>query len=602
MSAAVLPRAAVPREQTWDAESVFADAAAWQAEYRAVLERLPDLSAFAGRLGQSPARLLDWLETLSQVRRRVAKLSFYATMCSEVDAEDETARALLGQRTGLLAAFSAAQAFQHPELLALGPDTLRDWMQSEPRLALYAQWFDDLFRQQPHIRSAEVEALLGALTDPFETVRGTFGELTNSDMVFAPARAAAGPEYAVTQSSIGTLLQSPQQALRQSAWEHYAAGYLAHQHTLASNYAARVKQNVFKARARRHPTALAAALAPDNIPVEVFYNLIHTFQANLATWHRYWDVKRRAMKLPQFQPWDVWAPILDTEPVVPFEQAVDWIAAGMAPLGPEYVTPMVRGCLEQRWVDRALNAGKRQGAFSEGTYDTAPFIMMSYNDTLKSLSTLAHELGHSMHSYFARRTQPEIYSEYTPFVAETASNFNQAMARAYLLQHQTDTAFKIAVIEEGMTNFHRYFFIMPTLARFELAVHTRIEEGKSVTADSLNSIMNDFLTEGYGSTMTWDRERSGITWAQYQHPYVAYYTFQYSTGISAAHSLADGVLKGEPDAAGRYLRFLSAGNALYPLDALKLAGVDMRSPEPIEKTFAVLAGLVDLLETLTTPA
>jgi oligoendopeptidase F len=298
-------------------------------------------------------------------------------------------------------------------------------------------------------------------------------------------------------------------------------------------------------------------------------------------------------------PYDIWAPATRKEPTVSWEQAVNWICEGMQPLGAEYVKAVRQGCLEQRWVDRAVNKGKRQGAFSYGTYDTNPYIMMSYSNDLGSMSTLAHELGHSMHSYLSNKTQPEVYANYSMFVAEVASNFNQALTRAYLFEaKKADRDFQLALIQEAMDNFHRYFFIMPTLARFEYEVHEREDAGKPLTADILNNIMSDLYAEGYGTTMTDDRERTGITWATFGHLYTAYYTFQYATGISAAHALADKVLSGEAHAAANYLKFLSSGSSVYPLDALKIAGVDMTTPEAIERTFKVLAGLVDRLEAL----
>jgi oligoendopeptidase F len=249
-------------------------------------------------------------------------------------------------------------------------------------------------------------------------------------------------------------------------------------------------------------------------------------------------------------------------------------------------------------VDYACNKGKREGAFSSGAYDTHPFIMMSYNDDLFSLSTLAHELGHSMHSYYSRRTQPYIYSRYSLFVAEVASNFNQAMVRDHLFKTQTDPAFQIALIEEAMSNYHRYFFIMPTLARFELEMHERLERGAPLNADGMIDLMADLFKEGYGAEVEFDHDRIGITWAQFAHLYMNFYVYMYATGISGAHALAQDILDGVPGAAEKYLVFLKAGGSLYPLDALRMAGVDLTAPEPVEQAFAVLADLVGRLEKL----
>ena len=250
------------------------------------------------------------------------------------------------------------------------------------------------------------------------------------------------------------------------------------------------------------------------------------------------------------------------------------IAEGMRPLGDDYVNTLKQGCLQQRWVDYAINKGKRQGAFSYGTYDTYPFIMMSFDHTLGAMSTLAHELGHSLHSLNSRRSQPLVYSGYSMFVAEVASNFNQAMVRAHLFASHDDRDFQLALIQEAMDNLHRYFFIMPTLARFEYEVHTRVEKGEPVTPDTLNEIMAAFYAEGYGTSMSDDSQRTAITWAQFNHLYVPYYTFQYATGISAAHALANGILADDnADSVERYLTFLKSGSSDYPIQVLKSAGV-----------------------------
>jgi oligoendopeptidase F len=271
----------------------------------------------------------------------------------------------------------------------------------------------------------------------------------------------------------------------------------------------------------------------------------------------------------------------------------------MAPLGDEYVAPLRRGVLNDRWVDIYPNRGKQSGAFSTGAPGTYPFILMSYTDDIFSMSTLAHELGHSLHSYFTWRTQPLVYSRYPLFLAEVASNFNQVLVRAHLLATHPDPSFQIAVIEEAMANFHRYFFIMPTLARFEVEVHQRVERGDALPAQGLIDLMADLFREGYGDEVVIDGDRLGITWATFHtHLYMNFYVYQYATGISGAHALGQGVLDGVSGAADRYLEFLRAGSSRDPLETLARAGVDMASPEPVERAFAVLASYVDRLETL----
>ncbi len=364
-----------------------------------------------------------------------------------------------------------------------------------------------------------------------------------------------------------------------------------------------MKQNVFTGRVRGYPSSLEAALDPVYIPTEVFYQLIGAFRRHLPTWHRYWRLRRETLGYEQFHVYDIKAPMTVNSPKVPFEQAMDWIVQGMKPLGDEYVGVLAKGVKQQRWVDIYPNEGKRAGAYSGGWRGTHPFILMSYTDDVYSMSTLAHELGHSLHSFYTWKTQPQIYSHYSTFVAEVASNFNQALVREYLLESNSDRDFQIALIDEAMSNFHRYFFIMPTLARFELEIHERTERDEPLTAESMNALMAQLFAEGYGDEVVADEDRIGITWAQFPtHLYANFYVFQYATGISAAHALMKRVRDGGKAAAEDYLAFLRAGDSLYPLDALKLAGVDMTQSGPVEEAFKSLSDMVDrLADLLETP-
>lgn len=601
MSTATVPlRSEIPVEHTWDLASIFAAPADWEAQLAELKTRLPALRAFAGHLGDSPAKLAEWLDAYQALMRDTQRVVMYAALDYSTDTNDQAAAARTGQATSLAAEVQAAVAFAEPELMGAGFDTLRRWVAENEALAIYGHYFDDLQRKSAHIRSAEVEELLGQIEDPFRTANNTHGILTNSEMVFAPAHSEDGMQtFEVTHGTMGALLSDADRTVRRTAWESYADAHLAFKNTMANSLAAGVKQDVVRARARRYGSSLEAALFPPNIPPAVFHNLIDVFKRNLPTWHRYWRLRRQVLGVETLHEYDIKAPLAAGKVHVPFTQAVDWICAGMAPLGEEYVSVLRRGCLQERWIDIYPNKGKRLGAFSYGGPGTHPFIMMSYNDDLFSTSTLAHELGHSLHSYLSWQTQPLIYARYTLFAAEVASNFNQAMVRDYLLATQPDRDFQIGVIEEAMSNFHRYFFIMPTLARFELELHERAEAGKPLTAPSFNSLMADLFAEGYGDDLVLDRERTGSTWAQFStHLYSNFYVYQYATGISGAHALARGVLDGKPGAVDRYLGFLRSGGAYYPLEALAAAGVDLSSPEPVEIAFGILADYVGRLEKL----
>jgi oligoendopeptidase F len=599
MTTALPRRADIEHADKWNAESVYATLDAFEKEFADVMADLEKVSQYQGRLAEGPSVLADWMEFSEDLIRRAVKVYFYGTMEQACDSTNQDNAALAARGGGVLGRTIASISFTDPEMLAIGRETLEQWIKQEPRLAQYGHYVDDLFRRQAHVRSADVEEVLGMLIDPFQTIENTSEMLVGADLKFAPAVGSDGQQHVVAQSTIGGLLSNPDREVRRTAWENYSDGYLSFKNTLANNLTAAIKTEIVSVRARRYDSALEASLFANNIPIGVYENLINTYKQNLPTWHRYWRIRREALGVDTLQPYDIWAPLTGEDQKITFDQAMNWISEGLAPLGSGYVDVMRKGVLEQRWVDRYPNEGKRQGAFSFGTPGTHPFIMMSFQGEIESMSTLAHELGHSMHSYFTWENQPFAYSNYSLFVAEVASNFNQAMVRAHLLNTYDAPNFQIGVLEEAMSNFHRYFFIMPTLARFELEMHQRIERGEATPADDLINLMADLFEEGYGGEMSINRERVGITWATFGHLYAPFYVYQYATGISAANALAKRILDGTPGAAENYLKFLQSGSSVYPLDALKIAGIDMNSPQPVTEAFSVLSGLVDRLEQLT---
>ncbi len=603
MSRSLPIRAEVHKQFTWNGESVFPDEAGWQAAVETILAKLPDLAEFKGHLGQSPEMLADWFDAAESAQRLMGKVTVYTTMSYAVDASDQGAAARSDRARTTNARLGATMSFAVPEMISIGFPKLREWVAGSPRLAHLGHFFDRLEKMHSHVRSPEVEELLTQASDPLATALSVHAVLANTDLRFAPASGANGEEE-VAQGSIGALLTESDRELRRTAFESYADAHLAMQHAMAANLAAGVKRDVFYSRARGYASSLDGALVPNHVPAAVFHNVIRAFRDNLGTWHRYWRVRRKALGLAALKPYDTRAQLGSSQLKVPYEQAVEWVAEGLKPLGDEYVRVLRRGALEERWVDIYPNKGKRMGAFSTGVPGTFPFIFMSYNDDIYSMSTLAHELGHSMHSYYAYRTQPFVYSGYGLFQAEVASNMHQALTRRHLLATNKDPEFQIAVIEEAMANFYRYFFIMPSLARFELEIHERVERGGALTADYLNGLMADLMSEVYGSEVEvseQDRERIGSTWAQFHtHLYSNFYVYQYATGIAGANHLAERVAAGEPSAVEAYLAFLKSGGSMYPLDGLRLAGVDMSSPEPVESAFAALSDMVARLEELIT--
>jgi len=597
-SKTVMKRADVPVEQTWNLEKIFPSVADWETALQGIDAKIDALEAFRGTLASSSEQAAACLKASEMVSREMEKIYLYASLGSSVDNSDQAASARSVQARGKAAKLRATTAFIEPELIAIGFDRLKQWSAPGQPLALYSTYFEQLKRKQSVVRSYEVENVMAMAGEPLGTVVQAYNNLTNVDIRYDPAYDEEGNSYPIEQGTMGALISHRDRTVRKTAWENYSDGYLRVKNTLAALQIAGMQTDIFYARARGFKNSLEASLFPSNIPTEVFHNLIEVFKEYLPVWHKYWRIRKQWLELDEFQVYDIKAPLSDDKLVIPYRQAVEWITAGMQPLGEKYVGIMNKGATTERWVDWAVNQGKRQGAFSSGVYDTSPYIMMSYNDDVFSLSTLAHELGHSMHSYHTKKTQPYIHGRYGLFVAEVASNFNQAMVRDYLLKTQTDPVFQLALLEEAMSNFHRYFFIMPTLARWELEMHQRLEQGKSINAEVMIDRCNDLFMEGYGDEVVEDRERIGITWSQFSHMYMNYYVYQYATGISGAHALAERILAGEEGAVERYITFLSAGNSVYPLDALKTAGVDLTNPAPVRKAFDYLSSIVDRLEGL----
>ncbi len=598
MTTTALPRREeIGREHTWDLTHIFADSAAWEAEARRVEGELLGLAQFQGRLGESAPTLWAWFVAWSDLRVAAYKLLCYALMSFDEDTTNQEAAALRDRAIGLSARFSAAAAFAEPELLAVDPTRVAAFLTDEPALGMYHHYLNNLWRRRDHVRSAEVEQVLAAAGEALSTPSSAYQMLADGDLCFADATDSAGVHYHVARGTIGELLQHEDRQVRKSAWESYADAFLSLRNSFGALYAGSVKSDVFLAQSHGYATSMEASLSASNVPQAVYDTVIAACNRHVPIWHRYWEIRRRALGLTQMEPCDIFAP-LAASPVVSYAEAVDMICAGMAPLGDEYVRVARIGLTSERWVDIYPNQGKADGAYSGGGYGTPPFILMNYGDNLISMSTLAHELGHSMHSWYTNRVQPAVYSDYTLFVAEVASNFNQAMVRGHLLAQDSPRELQIGLIEEAMSNFHRYLFVMPILSQFEQQVHTWAEAGEAVTAERMGRLLADLFAHGYGPAVHVDVARNGIIWAQFSHLYSNFYVYQYASGIASANALADGVLRGEEGAVTRYLQFLSAGGSRYPLDALALAGIDITTPAAMDRAFEVMAGFVDRLERL----
>lgn len=587
-----------PTEATWNLTDLFASEADWEAAFAAADKKIAQLKKYRGTLAASADGLLKWMREIERAAPAISQVLAYANLHSDEDTTNQTNGALNSRAQALAARFGAAVSFATPEILGIKPATLKKFLDEKPALKKYAHYFDNIQRQKPHVRSAEVEELLAAAAEPLGMGRMTYNALADADIEYGMAQGAGKTRAQVGRGNTEELLSSTDRKLRKSAWELYSDGFLGKKNTFAAIFATKVKSTVWQARARKFDTALEYALSGPNVPAQVYHNVIDACNRNLPIWHRYWDVKRRLLKLDKLEVFDIFAP-LGKSPKVSYAQATEWILAGLKPLGEDYLAVAKQGMTEARWVDWFPNAGKRNGAYSYGVFGAHPYIMMSYHeDGLFGMSTLAHEMGHAMHSYYSNRAQPFVLARYTLFAAEVASNFNQAMVRAHLLAQNPDRNFQIAIIEEAMRNFHRYLFLMPILSQFELWMHTQVEQGKALTASGMNAHLAGLFTRGYGPAVLVDEARAGITWAQFGHFFADFYVYQYASGIAAANALADIVLTEGQPAVQKYARFLRSGGALYPLEALKLAGIDMTTPAPMDRAFKVMEGFVDRLEKL----
>jgi oligoendopeptidase F len=594
----VLPRASVPLEETWNLESVFPDETAWESAFQAAEDRLPDLASYAGHIADGPQALLGALRARDELAAALGPVVVYAILRRAEDATRQRSGEMADRVIALRARVEAAGAFIPAEVAALSDETLARWLSEEPALGQYRFAIERMARLRDHINSTEVEVLLARSAEIAAVPEVIHGVLEDGELPLGEITDEHGAPVRLAQGNLQRYLDSGDRRVRREAWERSADAYLSFRNTFAATLAGAVRRDVYYARARSYDSSLAAALADDNIPTAVYHNLLDTVWRHFPVWHRYFAVRRRLLGLPagDQQALDLEAP-LATQPRISWREGVDLVLASLAPLGADYVADVRRG-MSERWTDRCANVGKGGGAFSSGVFGTEPFISMTWQDNLTSVSTLTHEIGHSMHSLLTWRHQPVTYADYGMSAAETASNFNQALLGAHLLAVRDDRDWTIAVIEERMANYMRYLFTMPILARFELAAHERVEAGAALSADWMSENLLASYRAGYGAEVAIDEPRVGITWARFPHLFSNFYVFQYGIGIAAAGALADAVLAGDERARDRYLDFLKSGGSRYPFAALGVAGVELSTPAPIERAFAIMSGYIDRLEAM----
>ncbi len=589
-------RSEVDPADKWDLESIYASDDDWEAAYEAVEDRIEDLESYEGRAVEDAETLLDALACHEEVMREVAMVASYARMRSDEDTTDQRYQALSARAQSLAAEAQSTGSYLEPEIQSLTREEFEAMCEVEPNLETYDHYVDDVLRMKPHTRSAEVEALLADLGEVTGATGDVYSMLSDADMTFPDVEDSDGEAVELTQSNFTTLLKRPDREFRRRVHETYFDEWGDVRNTVASAYKNSVKSDVKLARARNYDTARAAALDGPNVPVSVYDTLVETVNDNLGALHRHAELKRDALELDELRMWDLYMPLTGDEgPDLSYEEATDHVVEAVAPLGEEYQSRVAEG-LDSRWVDVYENEGKRSGAYSGGTYDTQPFILMNYQDDVSSMYTLAHELGHSMHSELASESQPYVYSGYEIFVAEVASTVNEALLTNHLLSTVEDEAFRRHVVNEFLERVRSTLFRQTLFAEFEHETHRLEEEGEALTADRLDELYGDLKGRYYEPAAVDDR--IAREWMRIPHFYRAFYVYQYSTGIVAALAIADGIEEDGEARAADYREFLRSGSREYPLELLRIAGVDMDSAEPIERAIGSYEDRIADLESL----
>lgn len=589
-------RSAIPQPYTWNTADLYPSDQAWQEDFVRLQDLTARLAEYEGRLGGSAAVLYDFLTLEQEAGELLVRLMDYAQRRSDEDTRVPEYQAKVGRITTQYVELSRATAFEVPELLRLADQTLEEFYRQEPRLELFRRYLHNIQRRRAHTLSDCEERLLAAAGELAQSPDDIFSKLSDADLTFPDAVDGQGGRHPLSNGSFTLLMSSEDRALRRSAFQNLYAVYGGVKNTLAATLNAQVKQLQFFSSARRYPSALAASLDGTHVPVEVYHNLISTVRSNLDKMHRYVRLRKKLLGLEELHFYDVYAPMVSgVDAKIPYADARETVYRAMSPLGSEYQAILREG-LDSRWIDVYENAGKRSGGYMAGSL-VHPYILLNYQDDLDSMFTLAHELGHAVHSYLSNRTQPTVYRDYVIFVAEVASTCNEALLMEHLLQSTQDRRRRAWLLNHFLEQFKGTLYRQTMFAEFELRIGQLTAQGETLTADLLSREYRALNEDYFGPDMVIDDEIA-LEWARIPHFYYNYYVFQYATGFSAAVAIANRILKEGAPAVADYKKFLSGGCSTDPISLLKIAGVDMSSPEPVNSALALFGELVDELAEL----
>jgi len=592
-------RSEVAVEDTWDLTPLFPNDEAWEAAFQSLQQNYKKIEAFRGRVGESAQTLLDALECEKVIDLAVETLNQFVALRTTEDSADSTALARESRFESLLVHVGEAFSFLGPEIQAIDDATFDQYL-AAPELAEWQIPLRKLRRAKAHTLSAAEERLMALGSSALSGHQETFSQLTNVDMKFGVVRDAKGREVELTQSSFSSLLIQRDPAVRKDAFTKFYAEFSDHKFTLASSLASSVRSDVFHARARKYPSALGAALFRDDVPQSVYDSLIASVHKNLPALHRYYALRKRVLGLDEIHHYDTYVPLVEgVETHIDWDGAVDRVLSAVKPLGEEYVATLGQGLRAGRWCDRYENKGKRSGAFSYGTFTSPPYIMMNYKeDVFSDVFTLAHEAGHSMHTWYAKNTQSFQNYHYPIFLAEVASTFNEMLLTNQLLSEATDPKMRAYLISRQIDDFRGTLYRQTMFAEFEKIIHATEEAGEALTLDSMRTKYRGLLDAYFGPDFVIDDVLS-LECLRIPHFYSAFYVYKYATGLSAAVALSQQVL--ETGDATKYLGFLKSGGSKFPIETLAAAGVDMSSPAPVDAALALFAQRVEELETLLAP-
>ncbi|MFW5718192.1 MAG: oligoendopeptidase F [Spirochaetota bacterium] len=595
-SAQIPLRDAVPVEDRWNLSSLFSSDDEWEAAFTELSDLVPRIEQFRGTLGESAEHLRACLDFMNDVHRREERLGYYASLRVSEDVGDSEAQARYSRFMRLSSRLDATASYQSPEIQSIPEETMNRFLASS-ELEEFTVYLRKLLRFKPHVLSEAEERILALQEEANQTAYRGFSALTNVDMDFGTVRTDDG-DLPLSQSSFASLMQRRSREVRREAYKRFYAAFKGHENTLATLLSGKVNLDIYRATVRNFPSAREAALFPDKVPATVYDNLIDTVHEHLGALHRYYALRRRSLGLDELRHYDVYVPLIaDLEVRHSYAEAVDLITEALGPLGEEY-TETLRSGLLGGWVDRYETKGKRSGAFSSGAYDSDPFILMNYKeDVLRDVFTLAHEGGHSMHSWYSKRSNPYQHYRYTIFEAEVASTFNEALLMHHMLGRDPEPRMRAYLLNKQIDDIVATLYRQTMFAEFERTIHDMVERGEALTVSTLRAEYGKLLKTYFGPEMVLEDE-SDLEGLRIPHFYMGFYVYKYATGISASLSLAQRVLADEDGALDSYFSFLKSGGSRFPIESLQLAGVDMQEKTPIKTALDLFAKRVDELAEL----